>query len=408
MPADFPTRVILVAENASDRMGGEAAIPCYYFRGLRERGVDTQLVVHERSRADVERLFDSDRDRIHYIPDSPLQKGVYGFARHLPHRIKEDLFGVLINLITEQAQRKVIRSLVIPGAVVHQPTPVAPRFPSRLYDLGAPVVIGPMNGNMDFPDAFRNMEATWIHGVINASRSISQLIHRVIPGKRKAAILIAANDRTRKALPATKGKVEILVENGAELQTWKQNTYNTERRHFLFMGRLVDWKRLDILLNAIALTPGAHLDIAGEGVMRPEWEALARQLGITDRVHFHGWCSQPQCAHLMGRSIALVLPSVYECGGAVVLEAMAAGLPAIATRWGGPIDYIDQTCGTLIDATTPKQMAQDFASAMQRLLSDPQHAKELGKGALARVEQNFSWERKIEQMLGIYGKALGA
>ena len=103
-----------------------------------------------------------------------------------------------------------------------------------------------------------------------------------------------------------------------------------------------------MLLNATARAVRRHdleLHIIGDGGIRSQLEALAGELGLGDRVVFHGFVPQDQCASLLAGIDALLLPSLYECGGAVVLEAMAMGLPVIATKWGGPADYLDEKTG---------------------------------------------------------------
>src|SRR6185369_10132004 len=96
---------------------------------------------------------------------------------------------------------------------------------------------------------------------------------------------------------------------------------------FLFMGRMVDWKSVDILLHAMARLRGGarpvHLDLLGDGPERSALERLAARLGVADSLTFHGFRPQAECAERLALCDALLLPSVYECGGAVVLEAMA-------------------------------------------------------------------------------------
>ncbi len=65
-------------------------------------------------------------------------------------------------------------------------------------------------------------------------------------------------------------------------------------------------------------------------------------------IQFAGWLSQSDCKVRLNAADCLVLPSLFECGGAVVLEAMALGKPVIATAWGGPLDYLDADCGILV------------------------------------------------------------
>jgi glycosyltransferase involved in cell wall biosynthesis len=168
----------------------------------------------------------------------------------------------------------------------------------------------------------------------------------------------------------------------------------------------VDWKRLDFVLRALAQISDAQLEIIGDGPMRSAWLALAHDLGIADRVHWLGWRPQPECATILQGATALLLSSIYECGGAVVLEAMACGIPAIATAWGGPADYIDATCGILVPASDPETITRGFVDAMRALTVDPELRLKLGAAGRKRVEQLFDWEQKIDRILELYGKAI--
>jgi glycosyltransferase involved in cell wall biosynthesis len=156
----------------------------------------------------------------------------------------------------------------------------------------------------------------------------------------------------------------------------------------------------------LAVTPDAQLEIIGDGPMRSAWSALSESLGIAGRVHWLGWRPQPECAAILQGSTALLLPSIYECGGAVVLEAMACGIPAVATAWGGPADYLDASCGILVPASNPETIIQGFADAMSKLVADSELRSRLGIAGRKRVEQLFDWEQKIDRILELYGKAI--
>src|SRR5262245_37126584 len=69
-----PPRVLLVAEHASARFGGEAILPLHYFRVLRARGVETWMIVHERTRDELTALFPTDKDRLYFVPDQPMHR----------------------------------------------------------------------------------------------------------------------------------------------------------------------------------------------------------------------------------------------------------------------------------------------------------------------------------------------
>ncbi len=407
-----PLRVLIAAENASRTMGGEAILPFHYFRLLLARNADVHLITHERCRAELLALFPDDTGRLHFVTDHPLQKLLFSLGKLVPRRLSEATFGLTTQLLTQQSQRAILRTLITPRSVIHQPIPVAPRFPSLLNSLGTPLVIGPLNGGMEFPLAFRSFESHSTRLLIALARTLTNLANLFFRGKREAAALLVANDRTRQALPSgTRGQILQLPENAVDTAHWPPASVPpASPARFLFMGRLIDWKALDIVLEAMAaMPPGGKdfvLDIVGDGPMRIVWQAQAERLDLTNRVHFHGWQSQAVCAKLLQACTALVLPSLYESGGAVVLEAMAVGRPVIATAWGGPTDYLDTTTGILVDPTSREALVTGFADSMQSLANSPRLCQQLGKEGRARVLADFEWDRKLDRMLEIYNSVL--
>ncbi|GGG93444.1 glycosyltransferase family 4 protein [Silvibacterium dinghuense] len=408
-------RVCIVAEHASYQFGGEAVLPLHFFAGLRARNIDTWLVVHARTRPELLSVFPQDHDRIRFVEDAWFHKLLFRLSRFLPRRISEASIGLLSQLTTQYLARRIVRDLVANESidVVHQPIPVSPRFPSLMYGLGARVVIGPMNGGMDYPAAFRHEESAFTRVAIDLGRHLSNFVHAWLPGKTRAELLLVANERTRLALPAgVRGQVITLQENGVHLQTWSANegrgaqVEEPRKARFAFIGRLVDWKGLDMAIEALSRVPEGELIVIGDGAMRTAWQHFAEKLGIMDRVTFTGWLPQSECAPFLHSSLALVLPSIYECGGAVVLEAMASGVPVIATRWGGPADYLDRSCGFLVDPSSREAVVQGFAEAMRQLIAQPELRDQLGAKGRQRVEQHFDWQKKIDRILEIYQRAV--
>jgi glycosyltransferase involved in cell wall biosynthesis len=227
----------------------------------------------------------------------------------------------------------------------------------------------------------------------------------LLPGKKRAAVVLVANERTRNALPkGIRGRVIEMNENGIDIGTWHSDSSAAARPVplFVFVGRLVDWKALNIAIRAVAQVPTVELDVVGDGPMLETWKSLAQELGVSQRVHFIGRETQPQYAVRLQQSVGLVLPSLYESGGAVVLEAMAAAKPVIATRWGGPIDYLDSSCGILVDPQSYGALVTGFAEAMQKLIDQPELAKAMGEAGRKRAVRDFDWQRRIDRMIGIY------
>ena len=416
-------KIAIVAEHASARFGGEAILPLHYFRILRQRGHDVWLIVHERTREELVDLFGDD-SRIIFTPDTPLIRLLWRMGSFLPHRLANFSTGYLMRVLTQRRQRKEARRLVAEQGVniVHQPIPVSPREPSMLFDLGAPVVIGPLNGGMEFPPAFRSRTSALERHAVAAGRSMTNLMNRLVPGKLRASVVMVANERSRVALPSgVRGKIIELFENGVDISTWTVHAA-AERdprgsARFVFSGRLVDWKAVDLLLRAFARASTQvpmSLLIVGDGDARGSLEELAAELGVLSahevpgKVHFAGWLSQRECAEMLASRDALVLPSLYECGGAVVLEAMALGKPVIATAWGGPLDYLTPECGILVAPESPDALVRGLEDAMVEIARSPGLRRQLGEVAKRRIRDEFDWEKKVDAVLGVYASAIAA
>jgi glycosyltransferase involved in cell wall biosynthesis len=406
-------RVLIAAEHATTRFGGEAILPLHIFRGLRRSGIEAWLVVHARTRDELEAMLPDELDRIHFIPDTLVDYLLFRVGQWLPDRVGYFTSGLLGRLLTQWKARRIVRRLVAEHRidVVHQPIPVSPREPSIIDDVGAPVLMGPLNGGMSYPPAFRGRQNLHVTRFLHLAHLVTNLMNRLMPGKLHAAVVLVANERTRRALPSRlRGEVLTLVENGVDLSIWwPAEGARAERGpiRVVFVGRLIDCKAVDLLLEAfrdvITRVP-ATLQLAGDGPQRRRWEAKARALGLEEVVQFLGWYAQEECAELLRRSDVLVLPSLHECGGAVVLEAMATGLPVVATNWGGPPDYLDESCGILVDPTSESSFVAGLADAITILATSPDLRSKMGHAGRERAVRDFDWDKKIESLLDIYGQ----
>ncbi|WP_280152736.1 glycosyltransferase family 4 protein [Piscinibacter sp. XHJ-5] len=421
MSADPRLKVVIVSEHASARFGGEAALPLHYFRVLRARGEAVWLVTHARTRDELNTLFPGET-RIRYIEDTRLNRLMWRIAQRLPAQIAYFTVGFVSRFATQLAQRRVVRELVQQHGidVVHQPMPVSPREPSMMFGFGVPVLIGPMNGGMEYPPAFARHRGRAERSLLAVGRWSAAVLNALMPGKRRAATLLVANARTRHALPAgVCPRVVELVENGVDLSLWRDEA-PAERVDgvplFAFVGRLVDWKAVDVLLEAFRVASQRArmgLVIIGDGVQRASLERLAHHLCIAavpqtpagEGVRFTGWLPQSACAERLRDADVLVLPSLLECGGAVVLEAMAMGKPVIATAWGGPLDYLDERCGVLVRPANRAALVRGLADAMVRLAASPELRRSMGRHGREKALRDYDWEVKVDRMLALYREA---
>ena len=145
-----PLRVMIVAENASFVQGGASFLAVQWFRHLLREGVDVHLLVHIRSKAELDQSLSTFSSRIHYVPEVFLQTICWkvGNAIFPPH-VRDFTSGWVVHLITQFMQRRLARRLIQQYKIdiIHEPTPVAPRLPSMIYGLGVPVVMGPNFAN---------------------------------------------------------------------------------------------------------------------------------------------------------------------------------------------------------------------------------------------------------------------
>jgi glycosyltransferase involved in cell wall biosynthesis len=159
--------------------------------------------------------------------------------------------------------------------------------------------------------------------------------------------------------------------------------------YLLFVGRLRIRKGLEILLDALALLePGmaARLLVAGEGEHRSAVERRVGELGLGDRVVFLGRASGARVRALLAGAAALVVPSIYEGMPLVVLEAMEAGIPVVASRVSGiPEVVVDGTTGWLVAPENPAALAD----ALQEALAQPEERRRRGAAGRERVARLY-------------------
>jgi glycosyltransferase involved in cell wall biosynthesis len=403
-------RVLIVSENATDLFGGEAILPLHYFRLLRARNMETWLITHERVKNRLVEIMPEEMERVCFIPDTVLHIYLHKIGQLLPHRISAITTGAVLHLITQIYQYSLVRKTIKAKHinVVHEPTPVSPKQPSVLFGLGVPVVIGPLNGGMNFPKAFSYMQKKYENMMYSVVRLLSNILNILIPGKLFADVILVANKRTHDALPLfCKGEVKQIVENGVDLTLWQpvQKNPNPKDVKLIFFGRLVDWKCVEYLIKALAQVQTdckISLDIVGDGDKRAELEALVGQLNCTEQVLFHGWVAQKDCPKLLADADVLVLPSVRECGGAVVLEAMAMQLPVIAVNWGGPADYVTDETGILIEPYSIDGFTKQLTIAIEQLASNSELRHKMGVAGRKRVLDQFDWNKKIDLIITTY------
>lgn len=173
----------------------------------------------------------------------------------------------------------------------------------------------------------------------------------------------------------------------------------------LFIGRLVERKGVRVLVEALSRGGHDRLTVVGEGPERQRLEQAARDLGLGDRVRFTGSIPSEALRRTIAESDALVLPAVRDAKGdveglgVVLIEALLAGRPVIASRSGGIVDIVrHEETGLLVEPGD----ADALAAAITRYRDDPALARVLAAKGREHVEAEFSWDRIIDRLERLY------
>jgi glycosyltransferase involved in cell wall biosynthesis len=186
------------------------------------------------------------------------------------------------------------------------------------------------------------------------------------------------------------------------------NKYNitTNKKIFLFVGRLVIFKGLKYLLEAIKEIKDDNILflIAGDGELKNELEQQAKELTILDKVKFIGAIPYADVPYLMSGADYFIVPSVDEGFGRVVIEAMAMRLPVLASRVGGIKDIIkDEENGFFFESKNPEEIVKVVSKVLN--ISD-NTLYEVIKNGYDKVYHNYEYSIGMKKYLNMYKKIL--
>ena len=177
--------------------------------------------------------------------------------------------------------------------------------------------------------------------------------------------------------------------------------------------RLVERKGVGNVISALAHVPDTELIVAGDPERSALWEdsearrlrGLARELGVWERVDLRGRMAREAVPPLMRSADAVVCAPWYEPFGIVPLEAMACGVPVVATQVGGMIDsVVDGRTGVHVPPRRPAVLGE----ALRRLLADEGYRKALGANGATRARTKYGWDRVTAGSIDVYRRVLNA
>lgn len=228
--------------------------------------------------------------------------------------------------------------------------------------------------------------------------------------QRAAAVIVLTPTLARRLVESgvAPGRVSV-VPSGADPSRFRDGLPDplpsVARPRVVFVGRLGRQKGVETLIDAVPhLHSHAQVVIVGDGPLRSDLEARARRLGVAHRIRFTGFVPHAEVPAHLGNADLLVLPSVYEELGSILVEALHAGLPVVASGVGGIPDIVrDGVTGRLF----PPGDARSLASVVNELVTDPL-LLETYAAAARRAAPAYSWAGLASKVLDVYRSALHA
>jgi glycosyltransferase involved in cell wall biosynthesis len=234
-----------------------------------------------------------------------------------------------------------------------------------------------------------------------ANRALSRLPHEVFTVSEDLRRHILAEGFPPESVSVIYNGIDVGPRPSAELRAEVRRSLGFTDRSFVIgtIARLDPVKDLATLVRAMAtldLDRPAELLVVGDGPERSALEAVAAEAGVGERIHFLG--HRDDARRLLAACDTYVNSSISEGVSLTILEAMAAGLPIVATRVGGTPEVVDDASGRLVEPRDPRAIA----TAVAGLAAEPAIARALGDNARRRVETRFTLDRMVREYAAAY------
>jgi glycosyltransferase involved in cell wall biosynthesis len=414
------SRLLLSAYQCGPGMGSASQIGWEWYSRLAPR-VSTTLVSHLRNREALARagapLAGSE---VIFIDTERYAGPLYRLATKLFPRSRQQaalLISSLDFFVYDRCAVTLLHRRIMTGEkwdIVHAVTPASPTAATWLHRLGAPLILGPLNGGLRIPKTFPQVMKAELARHTPA-HNVGRLFDLIVGSTRNAAAILTANRPTRRRIPRRyRLRCIPMLENGVDLDLfspapWPVGPSQMQALKILFVGRLLPFKGVPLLLEALTRVRDefpVRLTIVGEGPLGTSWKEETEARGLHDMVMFCGSLSPPEVAAQMRAAHVFCLPSVRESGGAVLLEAMAAARPVIAIAHGGPAEVVDDSVGRAIPPDGPESVIEALTQTLREVNADPEAWRRRGEEGRRRAEQRYAWDTKIDAILRLYGQVL--
>ena len=416
-------KILLIIEQCNPEMASVPLEGYKYFQAINKL-VDATLVTHIRNKEALEKL--NQYNKVFYIKESQLTKKYYPLMASLTLKGRNNwplantlgypIYAEFNHKVYQQFQEQIQRG---DYDLVHALTPMMPRYPVKAVKAckQTPFLLGPVNGGVPFPPGFQEV-ARQEFAYLNFLRAVGRaLVPGYVETYKKADKVLAGSTYTlnllKELFAIPDRRLELFYENGISqdfLMPAKPAKKAGDPINLLFVGRLVPYKCPDVVIESIGkldpvIQSKIRLTIVGDGSERSSLENRVQELNLGEIVSFAGWVNQQETRDYYRKADIFCFPSIREFGGAVVIEAMACGLPCIVANNGGIGEYVTEETGFKIEPNSREYLTQELTKKIQILVEDDRLRESMSAKSIERAK-DFEWDNKAGKIVDIYEKML--
>lgn len=404
-------KILLSAHSCVPKVGSEPGIGWNWAQAIAAEGHQVTVITREVNRPKIEAHVDplccNPRFVFHEL--SPLVQQLY----KLP--LGNWIYYLLWQYTASKRAAKLHRTEKFER--VQHITWGSFRVPSFMGTLGIPFTFGPVGGGEDTPRSLRK-GIGWRGRLWDSLRRLSNRFVDIDPLIRltcaNATEILATTKETLEQIPSpyrAKARVQPAVgilSGGVENPSSGPIGLFNDRRaslEIVNVGRLVPYKGLHLALRALAALgekrAAVRLTVIGSGYDAARLKRLAKSLHLGDSVRWIPWMPREELLRAIPDFDLFLFPSLHDSGGMAVLEALSSGLPVICLDLGGPAEFVDHTCGRVVqtDGADEGAVVTKIAASIAEFLENREELERLSKGACKRARR-FTWRQHVRNVYG--------
>lgn len=297
--------------------------------------------------------------------------------------------------------------------IVHYLCPIGYREPGYLASLKLPYIWGPIGGMnlrplpLFFKMSFKSGAATAIRNAVNWLQFRGS--RRIARGIDHPDVLVASTSEGAELIRRVHGRDALVMPENAVGSVRARSPGRSTQGPFsmLWVGRIDAAKALDILIEALGRVASTDwvLNVAGDGERRGKLETRAKELGLEDRIRWHGQLPRERVLALYANADVHMLTSLAEAHSTVLWEAMSQGVPTVALDHCGMHDSICDQCGVRIPLGSFDEIVASYTQSIEDGIADRSLFERLSRGA-SECARRALWSERLKRWNCIYDLAI--